>query len=117
MLAVSRRRAEGEYLPHALVLRDLTPNDVDLTFEAAKGRDDLEPDSVLAGRGLHRLPRPGGGGRQSMPAAPRADLDHDQFLRFGAERQLPSPDDGGGGAEPRGRGIRARLQSRRQPAP
>jgi hypothetical protein len=45
-----------------------------------------------------------------MLAATRADLDDDEFPRFGAERQLPSADDRGGNAELRVRSIRARLQ-------
>jgi hypothetical protein len=45
-----------------------------------------------------------------MLAAARADLDDDELLRFGAERQVPSVDDRGGNAELRVRGIRARPQ-------
>src|SRR5215468_5851228 len=93
MLAVTRRRAEREYLPYALAVCDLTPNDFDLPVEAAKGRDDREPDPVLACRHFHALPRTRCGGRQPVLAPELANLHDDEPLRFGAERKLSPPDD------------------------
>jgi hypothetical protein len=46
-----------------------------------------------------------------MPAASLADLDHDQFLRVGVERQSALPDDRCGDPEFCVRSIRAGLQN------